>query len=92
MVYLASYVILSRVTAAEEVVPTFEGPRLIFAFFGGWHPKSGGGYWMGVDHDKVWLEEICYWVYWPLVALDAKLCSRYHVMRTCCYEGYIEVW
>lgn len=94
--YLLAYLVLSRVTAIESVVKTDDGKhRKIYRFTG---PKivrhriklTGEVWYLPVPSDS---DRLAYWVFFPLVLLDAQADARHHHFLVHAGDrGYYSFW
>ena len=79
-VYVGTYLFLSRVTATTGTAVTDKGDRVVFVF---------GQNVIG-ENDVLYLssaDPVCYWVFWPLVFIDAATGTRYHTARVPITDG-----
>ena len=91
VLYVGSYVAASRAAPTVQV-PTYEGPRLVFAFLAV-EDKKLGMRWPELPGGGARWERVLYYVYYPLIRLDAYYDMRYHAMRChLVHNGKYEVW
>ncbi|HUT91468.1 MAG TPA: hypothetical protein VMY37_18360 [Thermoguttaceae bacterium] len=93
ILYVATYLVMSRVTAATKEARTWDGPKMIFVFFGEEIETEDGGRMAILRPGWFIPEAICYHFFWPMAKLDACFGLRYHAMRTHWHDdGTYEVW
>jgi hypothetical protein len=86
---------MSRCAAVTEEIRTPCGPKTAFAFFGEEESVEGSycGRFLVLRGWRAVPDEICYYVFLPLIEVDARCGLRYHVRRTYNQEdGSYEVW
>jgi len=108
ILYVATYLVMSRVTSVTEEVRTREGLKVCFLFFGQerelksivfnfstkeYIETNDGRRTIFTSSGWVVPEVVCYYFFWPMARLDAFFGMRYHAMRTHTFDdGSSEVW
>lgn len=96
ILYVSLYMVLSRVTAVawEAHADNLDREVIMFTFFGEeWRVEDVGHVW-GVHQSRCEsrLDGACYYLFLPLIEVDARCGMRYHGSRTFMTHNSLSVW
>ena len=102
VLYVSAYYLMSRVTAVTWETRAFE-PRantervvLMFTFFGEERRYADVGHVYGakLTDRQMAIEKLCYYLFFPVIELDARGRMRYHAFRSSDIHNIdaVDVW